>query len=567
MRTLQFYVTRELLKTFALAVVGLTLVLSLCGAMSTLLRVDVPTAGTVLRILWLIQPMVLAITLPVSALFACAIVYGRLAADNEFDACRASGVNIHRLLAPAFALALLTALFAFVSSNYVIPKAAAGIANRIQLDISKFAYQALKSKGHFKREDKKKSELQVLYAGKVDLANREGQDVLLLRDAAFLELERDELVRCGTVGQGLAEFKTADESLLPLVEVSLEDVRAVDIAQGGGRLIQNKRQSFGSRELPSTLFYDPKWLPLGDLLNYKRNPTRLPPIRPQLLVLRRSVRDQTFYRRVCDRFKTPGKPLVLADGQRRYEINAESAGLIEEDLSPELKKVKVTYTWADEKGQQRKRLYEAGAGILKIQHKYSGTRDVLLITLRNGVRFKDSLDPNKWVPHESIDLEAVAAPAESLTGDEVYSDEQLLGLDVLAGSRIRNRQDLINKLTPLGLGPQIEKNRMKAVADTIRLQHEIVGTLHSRLSLCASALVTIVLAAALGIIFRNGQFLTAFAISFLPALLIVAMNMLGRKQSESPDPYLHLAGVGVIWAGIVLLALVDLVVLKRYLKR
>ena len=83
MRTLQLYVTRELLKTFALAVVGLTLVLGLCGAMSTLLRVDVPTAGTVLYILWLIQPMVLAITLPVSALFACAIVYGRLAADVQ----------------------------------------------------------------------------------------------------------------------------------------------------------------------------------------------------------------------------------------------------------------------------------------------------------------------------------------------------------------------------------------------------------------------------------------------------------------------------------------------------
>lgn len=566
MRILQLYVTRELLKTFALAVVGLTLVLSLCGAMSTLLRVDVPTAGTVLHILWLIQPMVLAITLPVSALFACAIVYGRLAADNEFDACRASGVNIHRLLAPAFALGLLTALFAFVSSNYVIPKATAGIANRIQLDISKFAYQALKNKGHFRREDKKKNELQVLYAGKVDLVNQDGQDILLLRDAAFLELEKEDLVRCGTVGQGQAQFKTADDSLLPLVEVSLEDVRIVDIAEGN-RLMQNKRQSFGSRELPRNLFYDPKWLPLGDLLNYKQNPTRLPPIRLPLALLRRSVRDHSFYSWVRDQFNTPGKPLVLADGQRRYEISAESARLIEDDFSPELKTVKVTYTWTEGKGQQRKRSYEAGAGALKIQHRYSGTHDVVLITLRNGVRFKDSLEPNKWVPHESLELEAVAAPADLLRGDETYSDEQLLGLDAVAGKRIRKREDLEKALTPLGLGPQIEKSRLAVVAAMIRGQHEIVGTLHSRLGLCASALVTIVLAAALGIIFRNGQFLTAFAISFLPALLIVAMNMLGRKQSESPDPYLHVAGVAIIWAGIVLLALVDAVVLKRYLKR
>ena len=110
MRILQLYVARELFKTFALAAIGLTLVLSLCGTMANLAKLDqmeVLTAVDVLQVLWLVQPMVLTVTLPVSALFACAIVYGRLAADNEFDACRASGVNIHRLLAPAVALSVL----------------------------------------------------------------------------------------------------------------------------------------------------------------------------------------------------------------------------------------------------------------------------------------------------------------------------------------------------------------------------------------------------------------------------------------------------------------------------
>lgn len=566
MRILQLYVARELLKTFALAAVGLTLVLSLCGTiiMSAALKVEIPTAETVLHMLWLIQPMVLAITVPVSALFACAIVYGRLAADNEFDACRASGVNIHRLLAPAFALSVLTAVFAFTFSNYVIPGAAESMANRVQRDASKFAQQAFKSKGHIKIEDRKKNEVQVLYAGKADLVRENDRDVLLVRDAAYLELKNDDLVRCGTVRQGRAEFGSTPDSGDPMVEAFLEDVRVVDIPQT--RVYQEKRRPFGSRELPRSFFYDPKWLRLGDLLNYERNPTQLPPIRPRVVALRQSVRDHVFYRRICDRFAAPGGLLVLEDGQRRYEIRAQSARLVEEDFIPELRKVKVTYTWTDETGK-RIRIFDAGSAVLRIDHRYSSTRDVVLIALRDKVVFTDSRKPGDRVEHGSFDLEPIAAPADLLDGDKAYSDAQLVGLDAIANKKIRNRQELEAALPPLGFGPQIEKVRQKALADLLRQRHEIIGTLHSRLSLCASALVTIVLAAALGVIFRNGQFLTAFVISFLPALVIVALNVLGRKQAESPEPLLHAAGVTVIWAGIVLLALVDAVVLKRYLRR
>jgi lipopolysaccharide export LptBFGC system permease protein LptF len=567
MRTLQLYVTRELLKTFALAAVGLTLVLSLCGAMSTILRVEVPTAVTVLHILWLIQPMVLAVTLPVSALFACAIVYGRLAADNEFDACRASGVNIHRLLAPALGLSVFTALFAFAFSSYVIPKAAAGIASRIQYDISKFAFQALKTRGYFKREDKKKNEVQVLHAGRVDLVQEGGHDVLLIHDAAFIELKRDELVRCGTVRQGRADFRTAPESGEPMVEAFLTDVRLVDLQDiQQARLYQEKTRPFGSRELPKVLFYDPKWSSLGELLRYKNDPTQLPPLRPQIADIRREARESLFYQRLCSHFATDG-PLIIEDESQRYEIRAGSARIIEDSYTPELKDVSVKCTWTEESRRKRTRVYQADSATIRLQRNIANTRDVVLIGLQGGVTFTDSAQPGKTFPHAALDLQSVAAPASLLEDDRGYSDARLLGLDEIAGRKIRSREQLQTAVKPLGLGPQIEKLRLKALLDMLRQRHEIIGSLHSRLSLCASALVTIILAAALGIIFRNGQFLTAFAISFLPALAIVALNMLGRRQAESIDPYLHALGVGIIWAGILLLALADVVILRRYLRR
>ncbi|HPD31515.1 MAG TPA: LptF/LptG family permease [Phycisphaerae bacterium] len=568
MRTLQLYVTRELLKTFLLAAVGLTLVLSLCGTMSTVLRVEVPTATTVLYILWLIQPMVLAVTLPVSALFACAIVYGRLAADNEFDACRASGINIHRLLAPALGLSIFTALFAFAFSNYVIPKAAAGIASRVQYDISKFAFQALKTRGYFKREDKKKSEAQILHAGKVDLVQEGGHDVLLIHDGAFIELKGDELVRCGTVRQGRADFKTAPESGEPLVEAFLTDVRLVDLQDiQQARLYQEKTRPFGSRELPKVLFYDPKWSSLGDLLKYKNDPSQLPPLRPQLGEIRREVRESLFYRRLCGHFAASSGPLIIEDETQRYEIRAAGARMIEENFTPELRDVSVKCAWTEEKGRKRTRVYQAESATVRLQRNIANTRDIVLISLLGGVTFTDSAQPGRTFPHAALDLQPIAAPPSLLEDDQQYSDARLLGLGDIMNRKIRSRAQLQSAVKPLGLGPQIEKLRLKAVLDMLRQRHQIIGSLHSRLGLCASALVTIILAAALGIIFRNGQFLTAFAISFLPALAIVAMNMLGRRQAESIDPHLHVLGVGIIWAGILLLALVDLVVLKRYLRR
>ncbi len=568
MRTLQLYVTRELLKTFALAAVGLTLVLSLCGAMSTILRIEVPTAGTVLHILWLIQPMVLAVTLPVSALFACAIVYGRLAADNEFDACRASGINIHRLLAPALGLSIFTALFAFAFSNYVIPKAAAGIASRVQHDISKVAFQALKNRGYFKREDKKKNDAQVLHAGKVDLVEEAGHDVLLVHNAAFIDLKKGELVRCGTVRQGRADFKTTPETGEPLVEAFLTDVRLMDLQDiQQARVYQEKTRPFGSRELPKFLLYDPKWSSLGELLRYKNDPTQLPPLRPQIAETRREMRESLFYRRLCNHFAAAAEPLILEDESQRYEIRAGSARIIEESYTPELKNVSVRCTWTEEGRRKRTRVYQADSATVRLQRNIANTRDVVLIGLQGGVAFTDSAQPGKTIEHAAIDLQPIAAPASLFEKDQEYSDTRLLGSDDIAGKKIRSLKQLRAAVTPLGLGPQIEEMRLKTLFAMIRQKNEIIGSLHSRLGLCASALVTIILAAALGVIFRNGQFLTAFAISFLPALAIVAMNMLGRRQAESVDPYLHVVGVGIIWAGILLLALVDVVVLKRYLRR
>src|SRR5262245_47489112 len=102
MVTLHAYVLRELLKTFLLALALLTAMFTLGGGLLTLIRDMGLTTGTVVRLIPYLLPIVMTLfAMPFAALIAAAMVYGRLAADNELTACRAAGINISRLFLAA----------------------------------------------------------------------------------------------------------------------------------------------------------------------------------------------------------------------------------------------------------------------------------------------------------------------------------------------------------------------------------------------------------------------------------------------------------------------------------
>jgi len=56
-----------------------------------------------------------------AALFAGALVYGRLTSDNELDACRASGISLLTLVYPGLALAIIVAIANLLLSFHVMP--------------------------------------------------------------------------------------------------------------------------------------------------------------------------------------------------------------------------------------------------------------------------------------------------------------------------------------------------------------------------------------------------------------------------------------------------------------
>ena len=88
--TLHRYIFRELFRVFALATVALTLMLSV-GLLVPIIQKYGVSPGQIFHLLGYFLPITLTFVLPISALFASSLIYGRFSADRELDACRASG--------------------------------------------------------------------------------------------------------------------------------------------------------------------------------------------------------------------------------------------------------------------------------------------------------------------------------------------------------------------------------------------------------------------------------------------------------------------------------------------
>ena len=118
--TIHRYIFRELFRSFLLATVVLTLMVSV-GLLVPMLQDFGVSPSQIIHLLGYFLPIALTFVLPISALFASSLIYGRFAADRELDACRASGISLWTLVYPGLTLAIFVAVSNLILSFYVAP--------------------------------------------------------------------------------------------------------------------------------------------------------------------------------------------------------------------------------------------------------------------------------------------------------------------------------------------------------------------------------------------------------------------------------------------------------------
>lgn len=109
MRTLHFYVLRQVLATLAMTVAvftGLFLIVNALKEILPLLVRHVPLAN-VIEVVAMLLPFGLVFALPMGLLTATLLVFGRLGADQELTAVRSGGVSLISLILPIIGLSVI----------------------------------------------------------------------------------------------------------------------------------------------------------------------------------------------------------------------------------------------------------------------------------------------------------------------------------------------------------------------------------------------------------------------------------------------------------------------------
>src|SRR5881275_846737 len=119
-KTLFWYLLRDLLRIFFLTTGTLAGIMSF-GALLKPLTQHGLGLGQVGQILSYFSPAMTTYSLPIAALFATTMVYGRLSADNELTACRAAGISALSIALPAFLLGLVVSLISFAFLYFIVP--------------------------------------------------------------------------------------------------------------------------------------------------------------------------------------------------------------------------------------------------------------------------------------------------------------------------------------------------------------------------------------------------------------------------------------------------------------
>jgi lipopolysaccharide export system permease protein len=127
-KTLYFYLIKELFPAFILGLIGFTFIL-LTGRIVQLTELFVNKGvplGYILRLLYLLLPTFMVLTIPMATLLSVLLAFNRLSSDNEITALKASGVSLYQMIPPVLVFAFTTYAVTIFLSLYSVPWANEG---------------------------------------------------------------------------------------------------------------------------------------------------------------------------------------------------------------------------------------------------------------------------------------------------------------------------------------------------------------------------------------------------------------------------------------------------------
>ena len=526
-KTLYKYLGRDLARVTALSLAAFTVVLTVFAIIEPL-RKEGLDGRQVLGLFVFTIPMMLSLTLPIAALFSACIVYGRFSQDNELLAGRASGIATTTLLRPALVLGIVVTLAVWSLSNNVTPYLTEAATRTVKANVRGIIYRRLATRGHVSED------MRVIHADRVikDLDKIQGVVVV---DCSKNKKE----VALFAAQTAYARFDTDPRT--GETYVSFQLINPVLVASDSPDIRRQHTGPIESVRIRNPLKEKPSWYSWTKLLATLSDPTRSAQVRRTLTKIRRSIRHDMFTRHVAEALKDYGKYDLPAHGETRYVIRAGKARARDAE----------TLVLARTGGPGGPRPVE----IIEVRDR----RPVRMVTAAGGkIR-------TTWSPRAGGTVVAIILDSDVVVRDLIGPDQRLMprrewsqGQIPLpdnirkAGEQITLKQ-VYRQGRQLTADHNIHKKLYYLETRQIDMQrNDIIAEMHGRVAFSISCVLLVMLGGALGLIFRGGQVIVAFATTVAPASAVFVTIIMGKKMVQNPDAPMAM-GLGAIWSGIVLL--------------
>lgn len=514
--TLHRYMFREVLRIFVLATVALTLILSLGMLLQPVQKFGVGPRQAV-TILFIFMPVTLTFVLPMAALFASALAYGRFAGDNEIDACRASGIGAMTLIYPGLVLAVLVAIANLLLSFHVMPHFVRMAETSLKSDAKQILFRNLQRRGYY--------------------AIRSGSGSFLIY-ADHADLEQDALYGIVIVQtsktQGVRKTTTADEALVKFdSQGRFNEVRLT---------VRNCRQMGSGNEpwegtvglLPVTMEFeslmpdDIKFQKIDQMKRIEADLMRFDPVA--------RLARETYTQYVTELLAQDVNEAIVSGGS--YEFKGASHSVRFSARRCELRDpaaiVLAPPVVVEEcDGSGRRRRLECTKAEIQVQ---TGTFEPKLTLYLHNPSVQET--GQSLVPYGVSDLSLPEAVARRLSRTPL--------LDLVTG-------DLASglKRPPSEILAKGQADLLRKIRGTMR---DIQAEVNSRLVFGIGCVPMILIGIGLGVLQKGGHLLSAFGASCVPAAVLI-ISIVSGKQLTQNSAVGDSTGIWIMWGGLAFLVL------------
>jgi lipopolysaccharide export system permease protein len=519
-KTLFWYIFKDLLKVFLLTSGALAGILSFGGLLQPMAKHGLD-ATQMVQMLSYFMPAMTNYSWPVAALFATTFVYGRLAADNELLAMRATGMGWLHILFPAFLLAFILACASLAMMLYVVPRSLQSAEKVIYSNLAKLVANEIDRRQRIEFEATNTTIL-ARSAGVLpeDPANPR-QQAVQLNDIAIVRYSNKD--KQGEPKKP-EDFYLAQHAVAFITMPSTEEgeVMVSVRMRNGARYPVGTRES--GRDQVRAMISENDIMPFP-LLSQMKETARYMTI-DRLLDLRMHPEKSRRVSRLLKNF-------IQTDQERSFLSSIRQKLL--DGVPVEYQTDNGFYRITAPRGQT-----QVGTDRLIAT---AGTADNPLLKVEQ-------------IGGEGP-FEALARQLTFTAFPNNDSGRMTLGIDmtdaILFGAQQSSARQSVNRKLNLPMPQEIKAITQKTVADYAnntsglmsansrerllgakqRQMNHVEAELHVRFSFALSCLVLVVVGAIIGMLFRSGNFVSAFAISTIPAILSLMLIMTGQHMAEN----------------------------------